>query len=191
MKSTLPKRRQYAVGNQKLQLRLRTLLFASACCAVVLGVFVYWNWSRQRFFHEILVGDTGPVASRDDWPRPLKHLLADSEGIQIDESVIQVHCLCQGFDPEFVWRMDWSEELFDHIKDRWKLTRVVNPHWHVLSGRSHNSGVLTPSWWSANKGKGVFYFACPQSLGGHKGDRFQVAVDEGRNAIFVHYWFNF
>jgi len=145
----------------------------------------------EQAFHAMLVGDKGPVTSRDDWPRPLLALLSESDGIEFDESTIQVHCLCQGFDPEYVWRMDAAPGVFQRVSERWGLTPVDDPKWRVLDGRSGLSGEPTPSWWCPQRDGQTMFYACPQSLGGHKGDRFQVALDKTRNTIFVHYWFNF
>ncbi|MBN2024587.1 MAG: hypothetical protein JW809_17540 [Pirellulales bacterium] len=143
------------------------------------------------FFRAMLVGNTGPVPSRDDWPDPLKSLVDEPNGVTIAPSTIQVHCLCQGWDPEFVWRMDATPGLFEHLKDRWKLTRISNPNWPVLKGRSRLSGVETPPWWSPRDDDDTTFFACPQTLAGEKDNRFQVALDKKQNTIFVHYWFNF
>jgi hypothetical protein len=88
--------------------------------------FAIWQWRGfSQSMHDIFTGETGPVSSRADWPRPLKDLLDDSDGIEIDESTIQVHCLCGGvYDKEFVWRMDAAPGLFELLEKRWKLTLV-------------------------------------------------------------------
>ena len=138
-----------------------------------------------------MVGETGPVASPEAWPDPLKSLTEDLGEAELDRASIQVYCLCQGMDPEYVWRMDAAPGLFEHIEDRWGLSRIDNPNWRVLDGSSSLSGVATPDWWSPQRDKGTSFFVCPQELEGRKGDRFKVALDAERNTIFVHYWFNF
>src|SRR5216684_6761916 len=100
--------------------------------------FAVWWWRGwSQSMHGIFTGKTGPVSLRADWPRPLKDLLDDSGGIEIDESTIQVHCLCGGvYDSEFVWRMDAAPGLFELIEKRWNLTPVNGPDWGVLEGYS-------------------------------------------------------
>lgn len=78
---------------------LRTFVIIATIAAIVLAAYAYCRWSMEQFLHVVFVGDTGPVTSRDDWPEPLKALIHESDNIEIDESTIQVHCLCQGFDP--------------------------------------------------------------------------------------------
>ncbi len=173
------------------QFRNRTLLIVTTIVLIVLAGFAVLRWSTEQAIEAMMVGNTGAVESRDDWPQPLKALTDESDGIEIDESTVEVHCLCQGFDPEYVWRMDAAPGLFEGISQRWKLSPVDDPKWYVLSGRSQLSGEPTPSWWSPQRDGQTSFFACPQTLGGHKGDRFQVAFDKKRNVIYVHYWFNF
>ena len=175
----------------RFQFRLRTLLMITTIAAVLLAAYIAWERAQRQFFHAILVGNTGPVPFRDDWPEPLKAILAASKGVELDQSTIQVHCLCQGFDPEFVWRMDAAPGLLEHLKDRWKLTQISHPNWPVLKGYSNISGVATPLWWSPKDDDDTTFFVCPQTLAGEKGNRFQVALDKRQNTIFVRYWFNF
>ncbi len=88
--------------------------------------------------------------------------------------------------------MDAGPGVFAHLESRWELTRVDNPNGHVLRGYSHNSGEPTPSWWSPDRANDeTLFFACPQTLGGEKGPRFQIALDREQDTVFVHYWFNF
>jgi hypothetical protein len=58
----------------------------------------------EQMFHAMLVGETGTIDSREQWPEPLRQIVEDSTASISDES-IRVFCLCQGFDPEYVWRM--------------------------------------------------------------------------------------
>ncbi|TWT80273.1 hypothetical protein CA13_16860 [Planctomycetes bacterium CA13] len=175
---------------QTLQFRLPTLLIVTGIIAVVLAGFVLYGRMMDGFFHDIFVGETGRVTSQDEWPNPLKRLL-DETSLVKDADHIQVHCLCQGFDPEYVWRMNGDAEAFSKLAARWQLTEVANPNWHVLNGHSRNSGHPTPPWWNPRKSNTASYHVCPRSLAGQKGDRFQVAFDDANETIFVHYWFNF
>ena len=175
----------------KFQFRLQTIFVITTILAVLLAAYITWDRAQREFFHAILVGDTGPVQSPDDWPEPLKAILAEAQAGDVDESTIQVYCLCQGMDPEFVWRMDAVPGLLEHLKDRWTLTQISDPDWAVLKGRSNISGVATPTWWSPIDDDDTTFFVCPQTLAGEKGDRFLVAFDRRRDVVFVHYWFNF
>ncbi len=173
------------------QFSLRTLFVLTAIASFLLAGYVLWNHAMKQFFHDVLVGETGPVESCSDWPDPLRALVEKTNGLEIDQSTIRVYCLCQGFDPVYVWRMDVAPGSFEHIRDRWKLTQVTNPNWPILEGRSSISGVATPPWWTPKDDGSTSFFVCPQTLAGEKGDRFLVALDTRRNTIFVHYWFNF
>ncbi|WP_146519775.1 hypothetical protein [Stieleria varia] len=143
----------------------------------------------DRIFDDFLVGETGPVTSVDDWPRPLKTLAEETSMISADD--IRIHCLCQGFDPEYVWKMPCDDDSFAEIESRWHLTAISKPDTHIYRGYSHNSGIATPDWWKPTDLKHISYYACPQVLGGHKGNRFQVAYHAETDTLFVHYWFNF
>jgi hypothetical protein len=172
------------------QFRLRTLLIAMTVVGVLLAAFVMWDRAMDRILHAVLVGKTGPIESREEWPRPLIELAEDSSALVAVESV-KVFCLCQGFDPEYVWRMDGDSELLSHLIQRWRLTQITNPRSTVFQGYSHNSGIAVPDWWEPWKDSDIVYHLCPATLAGDKGDRFQVAFSEAEKAIYVHYWFNF
>ena len=169
--------------------RLRTLFWVTGILAVALALYIAWDRAMDRFFHDLLVGETGVVESVDDWPRPLKKL-ADETSL-VPENDIRIHCLCQGFDPEYVWRMPCDDESFAEIKSRWQLTEISTPDTHIYRGFSHNSGIQTPDWWNPTDHSDVTYYACPQVLTGGKSDRFQVAYHVDTKTLFVHYWFNF
>lgn len=169
--------------------RLRTLFWVTGILAVLLALYVAWDRAMDRFFSDLLVGETGPVESIDDWPRPLKEL-ADETSLA-SPSNIQIHCLCQGFDPEYVWKMPCDDESFAEIESRWRLSVIPTPSTSVYRGFSQNSGHPTPDWWNPTNLTNVSYYACPQVLAGGKSDRFQVAYHAETDTLFVHYWFNF
>lgn len=163
-----------------------TLLIVGVCLLGGFGLsLLLITWAG---IHAFYVGETGLVTSREDWPDPLKSLAEELGETELDQASIQVYCLCQGFDPEYVWRMDAAPDLFEHIKDRWGLSRIEDPDWRVLDGSSPISGVATPDWWSLQREEGTSFFVSPNVLACEPGIRFQVALDEQRNVIFVHYW---
>lgn len=172
------------------QFRLRTIFVITTIFAVLLAAYSFVD-RIEREFANALVGKTGPVESSEDWPEQLKAILAEAKAIDVDESTIQVYCLCRVMDHEFVWRMDAGPGLLEHLKERWKLTQVPYPNRPVLRGRSSISGVATPPWWAPKDEVDTTFFVCPQTLAGEKGDRFLVAFDKSQNVVFVHYWFNF
>ena len=176
-------------NERRIQFGLRTLFVVTTIVAVPFAGYVLWNRMMEEALHAFLVGKTGPVTSRDDWPGPLKELINEPE-IKLNETTVQVHCLCQGWDPEYVWRMEAGPGVFEHIKNRWKLT-ATDANWHIYKGFSHNSGEPTPAWWSPKQNAQTLFFACPRTLGGNKSDRFLVALDQEHGTIFVHYWYNF
>lgn len=153
------------------------------------GCFVLLVGSRL-VIDAVMVGETGPVETRDKWPGPLKKLIDDRQDIAIDS--IKVYQLCQGFDPEYVLRIDAQIDLMDYVVETWELTQVPSPRLpSVFNGRSQISGVATPEWWKPSSIPDIKYFVCPRTLAGEKSDRFQVAYSETAKVLYVHYWFNF
>jgi hypothetical protein len=159
-------------------------------CGIAFAVWWWRGWSQST--HGIFKGKTGPVSLRADWPRPLKELLDDLGEIEIDNSTIQVHCLCGGvYDKEYVWRMDAAPGLFELIEKRWKLTPVNGPDWGVLEGYTCSmTRVQTPAWWSPRDDDQTSFYVSPRGYDGC-GDRFRVGVDENRSTIFVHFRYKF
>lgn len=176
-------------SNFRVLLIITIIIVAIAAFFAV--VYTALRFSGRAIVEAVIVGDTGPIVSRDDWPQPLKNLIRESDDFEIEESTIQVYCLCKGMDREYVWRMDASPGLFEHVSQSWNLSQVDAPKWPILDGNSMISGKPTPSWWSPQRDDKTLFFVCPQTLGGLKGDRFQVALDKKRHLIFVHYWDNF
>lgn len=168
-----------------------------AVAAVLLAAgCVYVQWRVRGYLADIraaFTGETGPVRSRAGWPRPLLELLDEGvEGIEIDESVIPVYCLCRGFDDTFVWRMDAVPGLFEHLQERWKLTQVDDSRFYILEGaKSPHSAVRTPHWWQPHDDGHTTFYVSSQVLAGGKDDHFHVALDEKREKIWVYHWFNF
>ncbi len=147
--------------------------------------------AMDSFFDAMIVGETGSVQSREEWPRPLLELIDECDEVAVTESNVQVFCLCQGFDPEYVWRMTGDETVLQLLKDKWQLSVDEKPRWHVLRGYSQNSEVSVPPWWSPKENEQTTFYVCPQAIAKDKGDRFKVAFDASRQSIFVHYWSNF
>jgi hypothetical protein len=180
---TAPKRRWF---------RFSWLLAVATFSVLGIAILALFHWASNGFLSATLVGHTGPVERRDDWPRPLTELL-DAEGATSRyESTIQVDCLCRGFDPEYVWRMEATPGLFAKIEKRWRLSKTTDPQLYKLEGyKSRLSGVATPVWWSPRDDGSTSFYVNPQALAREKGDRFHVALDNKRNLIFVYHWFNF
>jgi hypothetical protein len=159
-----------------------TVLPIGGCLVMLIG--------SRLLIHAIVVGETGPIESSDKWPDPLKKLVEARPEIAIE--TIRVHQLCQGFDPEYVIRIDAPTDLMDYVVETWELTEVSSPRLpSVFNGRSQISGVATPEWWKPSSIQDIKYYVCPRTLAGEKSDRFQVAYSESTNSLYVHYWFNF
>ena len=165
-------------------------LVLTAIILCVLAIILFHH-SQRAFFEAVLVGETGPVSSPDQWPKPLKDLLAEAKRANLEIVSVQVHCLCQGFDPEYVWRMEATPGLLEHIKQKWELSQVNEPGQVIRTGQSRISGKQAPLWWSPMKCKNCEFYVCKRTLEREKSDRFQVALDRDGQVIFVHYWFNF
>ena len=175
---------------QPLQFRLRTLFIVMVLVALPMGAFPAWQRAMKEFFHAIVVGKTGPIEVRELWPKPLEQLVKDSP-IELTQQTLRVHCMCQGFDPEYVWRMDGDQKQMDHLAQQWKLTQVIMPRTKIFTGRSSLSGLPVPDWWKPSQIKDIVYYVCPSTLEGEKGDRYQVAFSGQEGTIYVHYRFNF
>jgi len=139
-----------------------------------------------------MLRNTGPVKLRDEWPQPLKDL-SDALGESFcDESTIQLHCLCRGWDPEYVWRMKLAPGMFEKIERQWRLSRTFDPaHFKMEGYESRLSGLATPEWWSPKDDGNTSFYVSAQVLARGKSDRFHVAVDKKRETVFVYWWFNF
>lgn len=160
----------------------------------IVGPIALWFWWQRVFgqaMHELFVGTTGPVPARADWPRPLTELLDDSGGIEIDESTIQVHALCDGYNKEFIWRMEAAPGLFALLQERWRLTPVSTSEWGVLKGFTpYRSQERVPDWWLPQDDDQTTFYISPKGFDG-RGDRFRVARDKNRNTIWVHDFYIF
>jgi hypothetical protein len=167
------------------------LIYALVGVLLCVTAIVLFEISTREFFHSIMVGKTGPVSSPDGWPKPLKELQLDRDHANLPITNVQIYCLCQGMDPEYVWRMDAAPGLLAYLKLKWELTQVAEPTGVMLDGRSTISGETAPSWWNPTESKNTDFYVCARTLARTKGDRFQVAFDKDRMIIFVRYWFNF
>lgn len=172
--------------------RLGTLAWVviAAVIALPIGGFLVLQIGSRLLIHAVVVGETGTIESRDKWPDPLKKLVDDRPDTAID--TMKVHQLCQGFDPEYVIRIDAPIDLMEYVIKTWELTEVSSPRLPaVFKGRSQISGVATPEWWKPSSIPDIKYYVCPRTLVGEKSDRFQVAYSESTRVLYVHYWFNF
>lgn len=164
------------------------LIIALAIAVTVFGGYVALRVVASYLLGLGLIGDTGPVTSAADWPRSLNELVAEEP--RVDQSSLQVFCLCSGIEYEFVWRMDATDDLVEHLEERWQLTQVKEPSSIMLERKSMLSGVATPDWWCPVDDGDTDFYACERTLSREKGDQFAVAVDKRRQTIFVHYWDN-
>lgn len=173
------------------QFKLRTLFVVTTVVAMLLGGCLLWDRAVNQLIYDFAVGKTGPVESRDDWPEVLIALTRECpHSIEMDS--VRVYCLCNGMDREYAISMEASPEVFDDVIRQWKLVKVPNPIMkRVFEGRSPLSGVQTPAWWNAAAIADITYYACPSTLEGEKGHRFQAAYTKDGNTLFIHYWFNF
>ena len=176
--------------NESSQFCLRALLIFLFLVALCVGIFVAGRLGMKNALHTITVGETGPIEARELWPKPLEELVQDYP-TEISQQSLKVYCMCQGFDPEYVWRMEGDQRLMERLIQKWKLEQAKMPATKIFMGRSHNSGLPVPDWWKPQTIEDVVYYVCPATVAGDKGDRFQVAFSEQENKIYVHYWFNF
>jgi hypothetical protein len=169
--------------------RLLILLAIVTLCCV--AVVTYFAMNTLAFIRAFVVGETGPVTSSREWPKPLKELTEGAAQAKITIEDVKVHCLCQGFDPEYVWRMRASRGLFDLLRSRWELSPTPPPDRGAFCGKSSFSGDATPDWCLPKRNAETQFYASKRLLQGEKGDLFRVAVDTKREIVFVHYHYNF
>lgn len=168
---------------------LAWVVIATVFVVLIGGCLVSLIGSRL-LIQSVVVGETGPVDSSVKWPDPLKKLVEARPDIAMD--TIKVYQLCQGFDAEYVMRINAPPGLMDYLVETWELTEVSSPLLPtVFHGRSQISGVTTPEWWEPSSNQDIKYYVCPRTLVGEKSDRFQVAYSESTKGLYVHYWFNF
>jgi hypothetical protein len=179
---TQPSKRSHANG----------CLWALAIVVVLcIAAVVLFNVSMHAFFRAVLVGNTGSVDLVAEWPKPLKELIEDAARHKIAIEDVKVYCLCQGFDPEYVWRMRASRGLLDLLRSRWELSPTPPPDRGAFCGKSSLSGDATPDWCLPKKDAETQFYASKRLLQGEKGDLFRVAVDGKHEIVFVHYHYNF
>ena len=171
----------------RFQYSLRTLLIVTTVIALLLGLIVGYLNSMHAFFHGFVAGPPRPMNSPEDWPRPLKDLVADAKHANVAVQELEVQCMCQGWEVEYIWRMRLTPGLVDFLRARWKLSAATWPINGLFCGASSLSGDRTPAWWSPQEGGKTAYYVCSRSKAGEYGDHFQVGIDEDRQLIFVRY----
>jgi hypothetical protein len=157
---------------------------------VIAGGMICFEMAMRDFFHGAIAGRSGAVKSSNDWPRPLKELVADAKSADIDLQVFEVHCMCRGMENEYIWRMSANSKLLDFLKNRWRLSPDDPPQHGIFCGQSMFSGDATPSWWTPKENSETAFYVCELSLKGEKGERFHLAYDKKRDCFFVWYWDN-
>lgn len=179
-------------GPAKSGCGLKLLAVLVGISLLVIAAIVWWNWAFRQAMHTMFVGETGPVTVCAEWPAPLKDLLDKPVEIVCDAPDIMVHCLCHGWDREYVWRMDNRPDLFATIEEEWELTEVHDPRYYMLEGfKSGLSRVPAPEWYSPHDDGETSFYVSPAVLGEGESHYFHVAFDNKRNVIFVHFWFDF
>jgi hypothetical protein len=169
--------------------KIRTILVVVLVVLLLSGLGVWYVNHRMRaFFHAFVAGEPGPVTSADEWPRPLKELVKDAEFAKIAVQNLEIQCMCRGWETEYVWRMQSTSVLCDFLKKRWKLSPIPPPEHGIFCGRSMNSGEKAPEWWSPKESLKTQFYACSRRMAREYGDQFQVAIDDERQLIFVHYY---
>jgi hypothetical protein len=178
-----------SVDSPRRRTWLRPILIILVVFFLLIGVAVwYLNYRMRIFFHDIFAGKCGPVTSTEDWPRPLKELVQDAEHDKITIENLKVHCMCKGYETEYVWRIQSTSGMFEFLKTRWSLSPIPTPDYGIFCGKSMNSGDETPKWWSPKKNPTTKFYVSSRCKAREYGDQFQAAVDDERKMIFIHYY---
>lgn len=154
------------------------------------GGIICFNIAMHNFFHAVFAGNPGAVNSTADWPDSLKKLVEDANSAKIDLQVFEVHCMCKGYEREYIWRMNANPDLLDFVIKRWDLSPAKPPDYGIFCGQSMLSGDSTPLWWTPKENADNQFYVCKLTLAGEKGERFHIAYDKKRNCLFVWYWDN-
>jgi hypothetical protein len=138
-------------------------IMALLCCCVA-TIAVSWNL---------------PVASQDDWPRPLKAFLEDADRKQIKVEQIRVYTKDTGPD-HYLWQAKDSAGVLALMTERWRLSPMDKSDEYIERFWLSMPSALCRSR-DPNR---VEYFA---GLGGD-GDSFLVMRDKARGLLVVSYW---
>ena len=163
------------------QFRLRTLFILTAVVGVLCAGVAFWMRAMDLFFEAVLVGYVGPVASADEWPRPLQELLQETSDLELDEGAIKVYCLSDA-EEEFIWKMKGPAALFEYVEDKWELVDTEDTVWLTLRE--------VPEWWSPDRESSLSDLLFRRTPVGKPFDVFWVSWDEKKQELFVWYWSN-
>jgi hypothetical protein len=169
----------------------RAVIIAMTVCILLIccGITCF-NIAMHDFFHDVFAGKQRAINSPAEWPNPLKKLVEDAKSANIDAQVFEVHCMCEAYESEYIWRMKASPELLDFLIKRWKLSPDIPPIQGIFCGKSMISGDSTPSWWTPTENADTQFYVCELTLKGEKGERVHLAHDKKRGCLFVWFWNN-
>lgn len=165
------------------QFRLRSLFILITVVALLLGLVTAGVKMIDRFHAAELayrLKGTGPIRSPDRWPYPLKQTAERASDLDLEIQDVRVHCLCQGFDQEYIWRMKYDPALWQLLKALWQLSPTAPPNESIFTGKSGYSGLAAPAWWTPKKHDENEFYVREFEQG-----RIRVAIDPKDEAIYV------
>jgi hypothetical protein len=157
---------------------LRTLLVLTAIGCVILGAIAWVNNRMNSFFDAVVVGNSGPVTSPEEWPSALKTLAESASEESIELNGLHVHCLASGMAIEYIWRMDTTPGMFKLMKKKFRLTPSAKPPGDLFVRQPE-----LPKWWNPLVSDSTEYFAARSSLD----DVYCVLHDEEHELLYVYY----
>jgi hypothetical protein len=160
---------------------LLAAFLAIVAIAVVAGALRMWRSTMSS------ADPRGPVASRDEWPAPIRRLLEDIHRADLKDEGFEVFRLGFLFDDSYFVRLRASQELMDLLKVKWGLSRIDNGDRLV-----EDFWARMPSAWRADaEAVQPEYYASSGWLAGDEGDLYVVMYHDANPRVLVWYYFNF
>lgn len=165
------------------------LLFLSLSLLFVLYIAISAK-ATNSIVNEMSGGTSGgrEVNPVDDWPPHLSFIKAKNR-LAADPST-KIYILRDGFDLEYIWRIQYTEQLLNSLKTEWSLAEIQStPTWPILELTSESLNQTVPSWWKFNlDNAGDFsFFNGPKSSATGEGSHVQIVVDKQKSFVFGHY----
>lgn len=166
----------------RLRFSMRAMLIVVALLCGILGAYAWFNMMMASFFEDVFAGKHGPVASRDEWPEPLKDLVKRADEVGVDAAGADVYCIAHGLAVEYVWRMPNADGLMALIQKEFDL--------YQDDARAKSTSLDfagAPPWWSPPKPATVQPLFGRKSNIGDNGYKFIVVNDEQNGFIYVYF----
>lgn len=162
------------------QFTLRALLVFIAVFACLCGGLV-----RMR---DAFKGpEPGIVTERRELPASWSYAEEAADRAKVDLSGIEFYRISQGFDDDYMIRLDYTPERLQFFVKFRSFSPVTTPTWHI--GRFWE---YMPGGWTTRKDSwNVDFYICDGWLRGDEGDLYVMMYDKQAGKLYIWYHFNF